>query len=129
MTGRIMTDEEIKIDKLRILANAIESLEGESDFEADLKDIAWAILHDNPGITENDWENELMYKHELEVADVFGTVFDEVTQKLYYMWLNESYEDELTGEKYKFCEWSEIFANKYSVEVYDKLAEEKLRRK
>lgn len=90
---------------------------------ADLKDCAWNTLHDNPGISQDDWESLMMYRYGVEICDSFGPHSDKWAKELWEMFMHDSYTDELTGEKYKFCEWSEIFANKYSVEIYDKLVE------
>ncbi len=55
-------NEDIQLDKLRILVNAVKVLEEEDepDFYGILKECAWNILHENPGTEFGDWVTMLM---------------------------------------------------------------------
>lgn len=70
-----------------------------------------------------DWESLMIYRYAAELCDCFGHDSDKWSDKLWKMFMHDSYEDELTGVRHKFCEWSEIFANKLTVEIYDRLVE------
>ena len=54
-------NEDIELDKLRILLNAVEAMEDEEpDFYAVLKEAAWNVLHENPGFGFDEWVQTLM---------------------------------------------------------------------
>lgn len=116
-------NESYKSSEDSLLEDWLDSQEESSELMEDLKDCAFNILHDNPGITQQDWESLMIYRYGVEICDCFGPDSDRWDKKLWEMFMHDSYIDELTGEKYKFSEWSEIFANKLSVEIYDKLVE------
>lgn len=121
-----MTDEQRELDKLHILVNAINSLqEDEPDFYAELKDAAWDVLHDNPGLEYGDWIDILINQYPTEVVDALGTNPHEVFAELEDMWGTMDYEDNRTGECHSFHDWAEYFASDRSVELYDLLVEAK----
>ena len=115
-----------ELDKLRILMNAVDSLqEEEPDFYAELKDAAWNVLHDNPGCGFDEWVQTLIEQYPTEVVDAFGSNPAETFQSLTDMWDTDFYEDEETGECHSFSQWSEFFATDKSVELYDLLVDAK----
>lgn len=124
-----MTKEDIELNKLRILVNAIDSVaeeeEDEPDFYAELKMAAWNILHENPGIDFGDWQVRLIEQYPTEVVDAIGSHPAEVYATLTDMWDCEDYEDTETEECHTYAEWAEIFATDRSVQLYDSLAESK----
>mgnify|MGYP001030978232 CR=1 FL=1 len=72
--------EDIELNKLRILLNAIESLdqkEDEPDFYGILKECAWNILHENPGTEFGDWVMMLIEQYPTEVVDAIDSMADE----------------------------------------------------
>lgn len=121
-----MTDEQRKIDKLRILLNAVESLDDkEPDFLGELKEAAWDILHEEPGCEFGDWQSILVERYPTEVVDTLGCDPEYVYSALADWWECMDYEDAETGECHTFKEWAEYFATERSVELYDMLAEAK----
>lgn len=118
--------EDKELDKLRMLWQAVESLdEDEPDFYAELKEAGWNILHENPGTEFGDWVTMLMEQYPTEVVDAIGSHPAEAYASLSDMWDSEDYTDEDTGECHTFAEWSEYFATDQSVTLYDLLAEER----
>lgn len=118
--------EDKELDKLRMLWQAVESLdEDEPDFYAELKEAGWNILHENPGTEFGDWVTMLMEQYPTEVVDAIGSHPAEAYASLSDMWDSEDYTDEDTGECHTFAEWSEYFATDRSVTLYDLLAEER----
>lgn len=117
--------EEIGLDKLRILLNAVETAEEEPDFYAELKDAAWNVLHDNPGYGFDEWVQTLMQDYPTEVVDAIGSHPAETYASLADMWDSEDYEDAETGECHAFKDWAEFFATDRAVELYDLLVDAK----
>ena len=119
--------DDIELDKLRILLNAVEAVEAiedeEPDFYAELKEAAWNILHENPGTEFGDWITMLIEQYPTEVVDAVGANPTEAYAALTDIWDTENYEDEVTGECHTFNDWAEYFATDRSVELYDLLAE------
>ncbi|ROS91571.1 hypothetical protein EEL34_02335 [Muribaculaceae bacterium Isolate-039 (Harlan)] len=116
--------EDIELDKLRILLNAVEAIEDEEpDFYAVLKEAAWNVLHENPGIGFDEWVQTLMEQYPSEVVDAIGSHPAETYASLADMWETEDYEDAETGECHSFKDWAEYFATEQSIELYDLLAE------
>lgn len=116
--------EDKDLDKLRILLNAVKTIEEEEpDFYAELKDAAWNVLHENPGSEYGDWQQALIEQYPTEVVDALGTNPMEVYASLADLWDSVDYEDEATGECHSFKDWAEYFATERSVELYDMLAE------
>lgn len=118
--------EDKELDKLRMLWQAVESLdEDEPDFYAELKEAGWNVLHENPGYGYDEWVQTLMEQYPTEVVDAIGSHPAEAYASLSDMWDSEDYTDEDTGECHTFAEWSEYFATDRSVTLYDLLAEER----
>lgn len=125
-----MINEQRDIDKLRILMNAIDSLDEEQpDLIADVKDAAWNILHDHPGCSQEDWRTLLVYSYPTEIIDAFGVDPEHIDSQLYKIYEEEEYTDQATGIKKIFYQWAEIFSNPQTVEIYDLLVEEKINSK
>ncbi len=95
------------------------------DLYEDLKEGAWNILHENPGIDFGDWQVMLIEHYPTEVVDAIGSHPAEVYATLTDMWDCDEYEDTDTEECHTFAEWAEIFATDWSVRLYDSLAEAK----
>ena len=117
---------EVTDEEMASLVKALdEMLDDEPDFYDELKQCAWNILHDNPGIDMDRWIDILMRQYPTEVVDAIGSHPAETYASLADMWDSEDYEDTETGECHTFKDWGEYFATDRSVELYDKLAEVK----
>lgn len=119
-----MTDEERNLDKLRILMNAVNSLhEDEPDYYADLKDAAWNVLHENPGIDMDEWIDILMRQYPTEVVDAIGSHPAEAYCSLCELWEDE-YTDRDTDVCKTFRKWAKRFSSYSAIDRYDKFAEQ-----
>lgn len=101
------------IDKLKILLDAIDMTEIEEqtpDFIQELKDCAWNVVRENPGIDRSDWIDTLIRQYPCEVVDAYGTNPPEVYHELSDLWEME-YTDPETGEWNTFAGWSDYLAN------------------
>lgn len=115
---------DLELEKLRILLKAMDSVaEDEPDLYAELKEAAWNVLHENPGIDFGEWSQSLIEQYPTEVVDALGSNPMDVYASLADMWDSDDYTDEETGECHSFKEWAEYFATDRSVELYDLLAE------
>ena len=120
-----MTKEEKDLDKLRILFNAVQSIEeDEPDFFGEVKQCAWNVLHENPGIDMDEWIDLLMRQYPSEVVDAIGSHPAEAYASLSEMWDFDEYKDTETGESHTFREWARKFSSYSAVDRYDKLAEQ-----
>lgn len=120
-----MTKEEKDLDKLRILFNAVQSIEeDEPDFFGEVKQCAWNVLHENPGIDMDEWIDLLMRQYPSEVVDAIGSHPAEAYSSLSEMWDSEDYKDTETGECHTFREWARKFSSYNAVDRYDKFAEQ-----
>lgn len=102
----------MELNKLRILANAIEAVEAEEDapnFVEELKACAYNIVRENPGIDRSEWIDELIRQYPSEVVDAYGTNSPEVYEELSDLWEME-YTDPETHEWNSFAGWSEYLA-------------------
>lgn len=97
------------------------------DFNQELKEAAWNVLHENPGSDYSDWEQTLLKQYPTEVVDALGTSPEDAFAQLADWWESEKYEDENTGISETYQGWSLIFANEKSVMVFDELARLKLK--
>lgn len=88
----------------------------------ELKEAAWNVLHENPGMEYGDWVNALIAQYPSEVVDVLGPDPETVYAYLADYWESMTYEDPVTGICERFCDWAEYFVNERSVELYDLLA-------
>lgn len=132
-------NNETEFDKLRMLFGAVKSIEEQEsepedsnsdeyfceDFNAELKEAAWNVLHENPGYDFDEWRQTLIEQYPTEVVDALGSDPFEASASLADMWDSWDYEDVETGECHTFQEWSEYFATEKSVELYDLLVDAK----
>ncbi|MDE5850082.1 MAG: hypothetical protein K2H38_08060 [Muribaculaceae bacterium] len=79
------------------------------DFLQEVKDAAWNIVRENPGIDRSAWIDTLIRHFPAEVVDAFGVNPPEVYHELSDLWETE-YTDPETGEWNSFADWSEYFA-------------------
>lgn len=71
--------------------------EAPTDFVQELKDCAWNVIRENPGIGRTEWIDTMIRQYPLEVVDAFGTNPPEVYHGLTDLWETE-YTDPDTGE-------------------------------
>lgn len=126
-------DKDLK--KLNMLMNAFNEVKAEEnqeeeldeapDFYAELKEVAWNILHENPGTDFGDWQMMLIEQYPTEVVDALGTNPPEVFAELSDWWDCMDYDDGVLEIPHTFREWAEYFATERSVELYDLLVEAK----
>lgn len=95
------------------------------EWEEELRQGAWDILHDEPGMEFEQWKRELLTQYPAEVVDTFGTEPHEVFAMMDVWWRSEEYEDERTGTRQTYSDWATVFASPKAVEVYDELARRK----
>lgn len=127
--------EDKELVKLKMLMDAInevkegeipnEELDEEVDFNAELQEAAWNILHENPGTDFGDWQDMLIEQYPTEVVDALGTNPPEVYAQLSDWWESMGYDDGITDLCYTFRDWAKYFATDRSVELYDLLVEAK----
>lgn len=79
------------------------------DFIQELKDAAWNIVRENPGIDRSEWVDTLIRQYPSEVVDAYGTNPPEVFHALSDLWEME-YTDPETGNYDSFAGWSDFFA-------------------
>ena len=104
---------ETDTDKLQLLLDAIDMSETDNlapDFIGELKDCAWNILRENPGIDRAEWIDTIIRQYPCEVVDAYGTNPPEVYHELSDLWEME-YTDPDTGEWNTFAGWSDYLAN------------------
>lgn len=94
-------------------------------FTQELREAAWNVLHENPGIGFEEWKRILLEEYPSEVVDVLGTNQKKAMELLSDWWETEEYLDPVTDICCVFQEWSEYFANEKTVEVYDLLLQAK----
>jgi len=126
--------EDKELVKLKMLMDAVneaneenqeEELDDEVDFYSELKEVAWSILHENPGTDFGDWQDILIEQYPTEVVDALGTNPFDVFAELSDWWESMGYDDGITDLCYTFRDWAEYFATERSVELYDLLVEAK----
>lgn len=131
----MIMSEDKDLTKLKMLMNAInevkeeenqeEELDDKVDFYTELKEAAWNILHENPGIDFGDWQDMLIEQYPTEVVDALGTNPFDVFAELSDWWDTVDYADGVLEIPYTFRDWAEYFATERSVELYDLLVEAK----
>lgn len=80
-----------ELNQLRSVVNMID--EDEPDFFADLKDAAWNVLHENPGIDMDEWMKVLMRQYPAEIVDALGPHEAKVYERLTVLWEDISKND------------------------------------
>lgn len=131
----MIMSEDKELVKLKMLMDAVnevkegeipnEELDEEVDFNAELQEAAWNILHENPDTDLENWKMMLVEQYPTEVVDALGTNPPEVFAELSDWWNSMGYDDGITGLCYTFRDWAEYFATERSVELYDLLVEAK----
>lgn len=124
-----MTDKAKELEKLKLLMRAMRSVDNSEplEWEQELREGAWLILHNEPGTGREEWRQELLSQYPTEVIDTFGTDPAQAYAIMDEWWESETYEDENTGICETYQGWSLIFANEKSVMVFDELAKLKLK--
>lgn len=98
-----------------------------TDFIQELKDCAWNVVRENPGIDRSEWIDELIMQYPSEVVDAYGVNPPEVFHCLSDLWEME-YTDPDTGEWDSFAGWSEYFAtNPEALQERLRQAQERIR--
>lgn len=118
-----------ELEKLKILMNAMRSndMMEPLEWEQELREGAWLLLHNEPGLDREEWRQELLSQYPTEVVDTFGTDPAQAFAAMDDWWESETYEDENTGLCETYQGWSLIFANEKSVMVFDELSRLKLK--
>lgn len=124
-----MTDKDKELEKLKLLMRAMRSndMMEPPEWEQELREGAWLLLHNEPGTDREEWRQELLSQYPTEVVDTFGTDPAQAFAMMDNWWESEKYEDENTGICETYQGWSLIFANEKSVMVFDELAKLKLK--
>lgn len=107
-----MTNYQRQLEKLDMLMSAMETVKTEEeapDFIQELKDAAWNIVRENPGIERSEWIDTLIRQYPCEVVDAYGTNPPEVFHALSDLWEME-YTDPETGNYDSFAGWSDYLA-------------------
>lgn len=114
-----------------LLKRAVDQLHSDElpEWEQELMEGAWQILHDNPSTEREVWKDELLAQYPTEVVDTFGTNPPEAFAAMEDWWDFKEYEDPATGINENYKEWAQIFANAKTVEIYDILADTLAHRK
>ena len=118
-----------ELEKLKLLMNAMRSndMMEPLEWEQELREGAWLLLHNEPGLDREEWKRELISQYPTEVVDTFGTDPAEAYATMDDWWESETYEDENTGLSETYQGWSLIFANEKSIMVFDELSRLKLK--
>lgn len=93
-----------------------------SIFCKELEDLAWSILHENPGTAFDGWVDMLFEMYPCEIVDALGADEQKVMAQLSDMWHNIKYSDGATGLSMTYSEWAEYFSTTQPVEAYDLLS-------
>ena len=97
------------------------------EWEQELREGAWLLLHNEPGLDREEWKRELISQYPTEIVDTFGTDSAEAYTTMDDWWESETYKDENTGLCETYQGWSLIFANEKSAMVFDELSRLKLK--
>lgn len=118
-----------ELEKLKLLMNAMRSndMMEPLEWEQELREGAWLLLHNEPGLDREEWKRELISQYPTEIVDTFGTDPAEVYATMDDWWESKTYKDENTGLCETYQGWSLIFANEKSVMVFDELSRLKLK--
>lgn len=122
-------EKDTDLEKLKLLMHAMRSVDSSEppEWEQELREGAWLILHNEPGIGREEWRQELLSQYPTEVIDTFGADPAEAYTTMDNWWESETYEDENTGLCETYQGWSLVFANEKSIMVFDELAKLKLK--
>lgn len=122
-------EKDTELEKLKLLMRAMRSndMMEPPEWEQELREGAWLLLHNEPGTDREEWRQELLSQYPTEVVDTFGTDPAQAFAMMNNWWESEKYEDENTGICETYQGWSLIFANEKSVMVFDEFAKLKLK--
>lgn len=122
-------EKDTELEKLKLLMRAMRSndMMEPPEWEQELREGAWLLLHNEPGTDREEWRQELLSQYPTEVVDTFGTDPAQAFAMMDNWWESEKYEDENTGICETYQGWSLIFANEKSVMVFDEFAKLKLK--
>lgn len=122
-------EDDKSLEKLKMLMRAMRSVDNSEplEWEQELREGAWLMLHNEPGTDREEWRQELLSQYPTEVIDTFGTAPEQAYAMMDNWWESEKYEDENTGICETYQGWSLIFANEKSVMVFDEFAKLKLK--
>lgn len=73
-------------NELNQLRNAVNLIDEEPDFYAELQDAAREVLQENPGIDMDAWIDILMRQYPTEIVDAFGTNPTKIYDSLSVVW-------------------------------------------
>lgn len=112
-------------EEMASLVEALDNMleEEEPDFYGELKQCAWNVLHENPGIDMDEWIDIIMRQYPAEVVDVIGSHPADTYAALCEMW-NDEYTDKETDERNTFRGWARKFSSYAAIDRYDKAAEQ-----
>lgn len=124
-----MTNEDKSLVKMKLLMDAMKEVSSTEplEWEQELREGAWLVLHNEPGSDREEWRQELLSLYPTEVVDTFGTDPAQAFAAMDDWWESETYEDENTGLCETYQNWALIFANEKSVMVFDELSRLKLK--
>lgn len=122
-------EDDKSLEKLKLLMHAMRSndMMQPLEWEQELREGAWLVLHNEPGSDREEWRQELLSQYPTEVVDTFGTDPAQAFAAMDDWWESETYEDENTGLSETYQGWSLIFANEKSVMVFDELSRLKVK--
>ena len=111
-----MNKQQTELNKLRMLLNAIDTKDETKapDFVQELKDIAFKVVIENPGIKRPEWIDILMSEYPGEIIDAYGPTFSHVHTQLTMLW-DSFYIDPITEDRNTFAQWS-VYLNKHPEE-------------
>lgn len=85
------------------------------------REIAFDVLYDNPGCTQEDWTDHLINDYAEAVVDQFGSSPTDVFPMIEDYWDTMDFTDPKTGLCKTFEGWAETFSSDRAVELYDEL--------
>lgn len=120
-----MDEYDVSDEEMALLAKTLDKMldDKKTDFYGELKQCAWNVLHENPGMDMDEWIDILMRQYPTEVVDAIGSHPAETYASLCEMWQDE-YTDPETGECNTFWQWAKKFSSYSAIDRYDKATEQ-----
>lgn len=121
-----MDEYDVSDEEMALLAKALDEMldDKKTDFYGELKQCAWNVLHENPGMDMDEWLEVLMRQYPTEVVDAIGSHPAETYASLCELW-DVEYTDSETGECRTFRQWAKRFGSYSAIDRYDKTVEGK----
>lgn len=121
-----MDEYDVSDEEMALLAKALDEMldDKKTDFYGELKQCAWNVLHENPGMDMDEWLEILMRQYPTEVVDAIGSHPAETYASLCELW-DVEYTDSETGECRTFRQWAKRFDSCSAIDRYDKAVEER----